>query len=200
MSKNAPANTVTAAAAKQLASFIERADRLYDEIAELQELLKDLWLEAKGVGYDAKELDAIVKMRRKDPNNEKIKTSVRDVYMKALQLDLGPLGTWARDRDLAESQLATQASLATMSASTQLRVDAFAVTHGLDESGAAAARLKEMAREDGGTCTISINGGPEVPMETVEKAVRRVKRGKGGSVIGALKEAVDEELADRGAP
>lgn len=182
MSKTAPANSVTAAAAKQLASFIERADRLYDEIAEL---LKELWLDAKGVGYDAKELDAIVKMRRKDPNNEKIKTSVRDVYMKALQLE----------RDLAESQLATQASLATMGASTQLRVDAFAVTRGMDESGEAAARLKEMAREDGGTCTISINGGPDVPMETVQRALRRVKPGKGKSIIGAMEEAVAEELA-----
>lgn len=197
-SRPAPINRATA---QQIASFVQRADKLYDDIAERQEDLKELWTEAKSLGFDPKELDGIVKLRRKDPENEKIKTSVRDVYLKALQLDLGELGRWARDRDLAESQVRTQGVVATMSAQSEQIVDAFALTRGLDETGAAAARLQGMVREDGGTrTTVSINGGPEVPLETVHRAVKRVKRGQGGgSVIGAIEQAVAEETAEAGA-
>ena len=177
---------INLATAKQLVAFMERANRIYDDIADAQELLKDLWSEAKGVGFDAKELNAIVKLHRKDPNNEKIKESVRDVYMKALQLDLGPLGNWARNRDVAESKLETQALLSTADVTQQMRADAFAVSNGLDDDGEAAARLKQMVREDGGeTCTVSINGGPEVSLDTLKTALKRVKGRRGAAAVSA---------------
>lgn len=192
------AKPINKATAQQLASFVARADRILDEIATAQEDLKELWQEAKSLGFDAKALDAIVKARRKDPDNEKIRQSVHDVYLKALQLDMGELGRWARERDLAEMSVRTAGTLATAAIKTDQFVDAFAVAHGLDESGAAARRLSEMATEDGATCTVRINGGPEVPLETVQKAVKRVKRGHGGSVIAALDAAVTEELSEAG--
>ena len=203
MSKDKPApKAINTATAKQLIAFMERADRLYDEIADTQALLKDLWIEAKGVGFEPKEIDGIVKTRRKDPDNEKIKQSVRDVYLKALALDMGELGRWARARDLAESAAGTRAALATADVKSSQMVDAFAVAHGLDDSGEALERLSQM---DSGTrpasavtTTVSINGGPEVPLETLKRAVKRVKRGAGGGVIAAMEQAVTEELAEAG--
>lgn len=195
--KTTPASKpINKATAQQLISFVTRADRILDEIATAQDDLKELWQEAKSLGFDAKALDAIVKARRKDPDNEKIKQSVADVYMKALQLDMGELGRWARDRDLAESSVRTAGMLATAAIKTDQIVDAFQVAHGLDTTGAAARRLTQMATEDGATCTVSINGGPEVPLETVQKAVKRVKRSRGAGVIDALEAAVNEELAE----
>ncbi len=62
-------------------------------------------------------------------------------------------------------------------------------------------RLQEMTREDGATSTtISINGGPEVPLETAVAAMKHIKRRKRGepkqSVIAALGAAVAEQLAE----
>lgn len=46
--------------------------------------------------------------------------------------------------------------------------------------------------------TVSINGGPEVDIDTVKRAVKRVRAGKGKGVIEAMEQAVNEELAEAG--
>jgi uncharacterized protein (UPF0335 family) len=68
-----------------------------------------------------------------------------------------------------------------------------------DEQDMAGTRLSEMAVEDGAQTTISINGGPEVPLATALEAVKLVKRRKrdAGQVspIAALDEAIKQHQA-----
>lgn len=141
-SRTAPINAQTA---QQLAAFVQRLERLDEQHAKSAADYKDdraqVLKEAAGLGFDAKEIDGIVKLRRKDPENAKIKESLQDVYLRALQLDLGELGKWARERELAESSLRTQATVATMGAQTAQIVDAFTVVHDLDGADKARERL-----------------------------------------------------------
>lgn len=51
----------------QLRSFIERAERLDEEIAGLNSDKKDLFAEAKSVGFDVAAIKGVLSIRRKDP-------------------------------------------------------------------------------------------------------------------------------------
>lgn len=136
-----PPAAVTAVAAKQLASFVERLERLDQEKAEIAADRREVLKEAAGLGFDAKEIDAIVALRRKDPDNTKIEQSLRDVYLNALALDLGELGKWARARELAESRARTAGVVATVAAKSSQIVDAYTVVHDLPGADAAKERL-----------------------------------------------------------
>lgn len=138
-----PPPAVTATAAKQLAAFVERLERLDAEKAAIAADRREVLKEAAALGFDAREIDAIVALRRKDPDNTKIEQSLRDVYLNALALDLGELGKWARAREMAESRARTAGVVATMSAKSAQVVDAYTVVHDLPGADAARERLAE---------------------------------------------------------
>lgn len=50
----------------RLLSFVERVERLEDEIAGLREDIKEIGAEAKGANYDFKTIKKLVKLRKKD--------------------------------------------------------------------------------------------------------------------------------------
>jgi uncharacterized protein (UPF0335 family) len=58
--------TMDPAAREQLESFIQRIERLNEEKSAIQADIKDVYAEAKGNGYDAKALRAVVKLRAKE--------------------------------------------------------------------------------------------------------------------------------------
>jgi uncharacterized protein (UPF0335 family) len=138
-----PTASVTAAAAKQLASFVERIEKLDQEKADIAADRREVLKEAAGLGFDAREIDAIVALRRKDPDNTKIEQSLRDVYLNALALDLGELGKWARGREMAESRARTAGVVATVAAKSSQIVDAYTVVHDMPGADAARKRLAE---------------------------------------------------------
>ena len=53
-------------AGERLKSFIERVERLEEEKRALAEDIKEVYAEAKGVGFDVKIMRQIVKIRKMD--------------------------------------------------------------------------------------------------------------------------------------
>lgn len=86
-------------ASEQLRLFLERAERLKEEIKGLQEDLRDVFSEAKGQGFDTKIMKEIIKLRAMDTDKRREHEALLDTYKAALgMLDGTPLGTWAIER------------------------------------------------------------------------------------------------------
>lgn len=71
-------------AAGELRQFIERVERLEEEKAALQDDIKDVMAELKGRGYDVKAVRAILKLRKKDPDERAEEEAVLELYLNAL--------------------------------------------------------------------------------------------------------------------
>ena len=68
----------------QLRAFIERVERLEEEKKTISDDIRDVYAEAKAVGYDAKALRAIVRLRKQDEAERKEYETVLETYMHAL--------------------------------------------------------------------------------------------------------------------
>lgn len=71
-------------AADELLQIVERIERLEEEKATIMTDIKELFAEAKGRGFDTKALRAIVKLRKKDPNERAEEEAILDLYKNAL--------------------------------------------------------------------------------------------------------------------
>jgi uncharacterized protein (UPF0335 family) len=67
-----------------LKSYIERIERIVQEIVELKDDQKVLFAEAKAKGYDTKAMRRIIKRRQKDAGELAEAESIDGVYMHAL--------------------------------------------------------------------------------------------------------------------
>lgn len=74
-------DTTTAA---RLKSFIERIERLEEEKANLAADIRDIYAEAKGVGFDAPAIRKIVALRKKDEDKRAEEEAILKVYKDAL--------------------------------------------------------------------------------------------------------------------
>jgi uncharacterized protein (UPF0335 family) len=72
----------------RLRLLIERIERLEEEKAGIADDIKDVYLEAKAVGYDPKIMREIVKLRKMKPDDRAEREMVLETYKKALGLDL----------------------------------------------------------------------------------------------------------------
>lgn len=73
-------------AKQQLLSVIERIENREEAKREVQEDIKDIYLEAKGVGYDVAALRSIVRMRREDPAKRAEREAIIETYASAVGL------------------------------------------------------------------------------------------------------------------
>jgi uncharacterized protein (UPF0335 family) len=71
-------------AGERLKSFIERVERLEEEKRALTEDIKEVYAEAKGVGFDVKIMRQIVKIRKMDQDDLDEQETLLDVYKRAL--------------------------------------------------------------------------------------------------------------------
>lgn len=71
-------------AADQLASFVERIERLEEEKANLMADIKEVYGEAKALGYDVKILRQIIRLRKIDDHTREEQEQILDVYKRAL--------------------------------------------------------------------------------------------------------------------
>ena len=71
-------------AAAELRQLIERIERLEEEKSSLQDDIKDVMAEAKGRGYDTKAIRAIIRLRKKDPNERQEEEAILELYKNAL--------------------------------------------------------------------------------------------------------------------
>jgi uncharacterized protein (UPF0335 family) len=70
--------------ADRLKSFVERIEKLEEERTALGGDIRDVYSEAKGVGYDVKTLREIITLRRMDAADRDEQETLLDVYKHAL--------------------------------------------------------------------------------------------------------------------
>lgn len=83
----------------QLNSIVQRIEKLEDERDDLRLSIKDIYVEAKSLGYDAKILKKVIAMRKKDSAKLAEEQALIDTYMSALgMLADTPLGQASIER------------------------------------------------------------------------------------------------------
>ncbi|MEQ8558290.1 MAG: DUF2312 domain-containing protein [Henriciella sp.] len=75
---------LTDAAREKLRLTVERIERLEEEKKEVADQIKDVYAEAKAMGYDAKILRQVVKLRKQDRDERQEQESLLETYMIAL--------------------------------------------------------------------------------------------------------------------
>lgn len=71
----------------RLRLLIERIERLEEEKKGISDDIRDVYNEAKAVGYDVKVMKVIVKLRRMQPDDRREMDMIVDTYKNALGLD-----------------------------------------------------------------------------------------------------------------
>ena len=71
-------------AGERIRSFIERVEHIEEELKALNEGKKEVFLEAKGEGFDVKVLKEILKIRKQDKDERDEQDSLLDLYMQAM--------------------------------------------------------------------------------------------------------------------
>lgn len=77
-------DSLTEAARDRLRLTVERIERLEEEKKEVGEQIKEVYGEAKAVGYDVKALRKIVALRKLDRNDRNEQEAILEVYLDAL--------------------------------------------------------------------------------------------------------------------
>jgi len=83
-SDNAHPDALNNTAQRQLKSIVERVEHLDAEIAEIQELKKEVFAEAKGNGFDVKIVRKVVRIRKQDRAKRQEEEAITDLYLSAL--------------------------------------------------------------------------------------------------------------------
>ncbi|KQQ24135.1 hypothetical protein ASF58_16255 [Methylobacterium sp. Leaf125] len=71
-------------AGDRIRSIIERVEKVEEEIKDLMEAKKEIFMEAKGEGLDVKILKEILKLRKLDQDERDEHETLLDVYMRAM--------------------------------------------------------------------------------------------------------------------
>ncbi|MBY0299411.1 MAG: DUF2312 domain-containing protein [Methylobacterium sp.] len=71
-------------AGDRIRTIIERVEKLDEEIKDLNEAKKEIFLEAKSDGLDVKILKEIIKLRKQDQDERDEHETLLDVYMRAM--------------------------------------------------------------------------------------------------------------------
>lgn len=71
-------------AAEALRQFIDRIERLEEEKKALSDDIKDVYLQAKGQGFDTKIIRKIVSLRKKDRQEREEEEQILELYLAAL--------------------------------------------------------------------------------------------------------------------
>lgn len=70
--------------AEELRQFIERIEQMNAEIADLTEVRKEVFAEAKGRGYDTKVIRKLVALRKRRADDIAEEEAIMDMYRAAL--------------------------------------------------------------------------------------------------------------------
>ena len=76
--------SVGTVARDQLKAFVQRIERVEAEKAELMADLKEIYAEAKAMGFETKVLRKVISIRRMDQNDRAEQEALLDLYMEAI--------------------------------------------------------------------------------------------------------------------
>lgn len=71
-------------AAGQLRAFVERIERLEEDKKAVLDDIRDVYLELKSQGFDAKAVRTIVRLRKKNQTERQEEEAILDLYKSAL--------------------------------------------------------------------------------------------------------------------
>ena len=69
----------------QLPAIAERIENIEEEIKELTEAKKEVYLEAKGNGFDVKILREVIRVRKQDQKERDEQETLVEVYLQAIK-------------------------------------------------------------------------------------------------------------------
>lgn len=72
----------------RLKSFIERVERLEEEKKGIAEDIRDVYAEAKGMGFDAKIMRKLVSVRKANIEKRREEAELLSLYASAIQMEL----------------------------------------------------------------------------------------------------------------
>ncbi len=72
-------------AGDQLRTIVERIEQVEEEIKELNEARKEIYLEAKDNGFDVKVLREVIRVRKQDQKEREEHETLLDVYLHAIK-------------------------------------------------------------------------------------------------------------------
>lgn len=75
---------LTDAAREKLRMTVERVERLEEEKKEVADQIKDVYAEAKAMGYDTKALRQVIRLRKQDRQEREEQEAVLETYLIAL--------------------------------------------------------------------------------------------------------------------
>lgn len=79
-------NNIDSNTAERLRSIIERVERLQEGIKGIQSDIRDIFAEAKGVGFDVKTIRKIIRLRAMSAIDRDTQEFLLETYKKALAL------------------------------------------------------------------------------------------------------------------
>lgn len=68
----------------KLKQFVDRIERTEKEKADVQAAIKDIYAEARALGFDSKALRALIKSRKKSRQERETEEAILDLYMHAI--------------------------------------------------------------------------------------------------------------------
>jgi uncharacterized protein (UPF0335 family) len=71
-------------AGQRLRAFLERIERLEEEKTGLADDIKDIYAEAKGVGFDTKTMRRLIKLRKMEPEKIREEDELLALYKAAI--------------------------------------------------------------------------------------------------------------------
>ena len=72
-------------AGDQLRTIVERIENIEGEIMDLTEAKKEVYLEAKGNGFDVKTLREVIRVRKQDQKQRDELETLLDLYLQAIE-------------------------------------------------------------------------------------------------------------------
>jgi uncharacterized protein (UPF0335 family) len=75
---------LTSASKEKLRQFVARIETLETEKSELAEQLKEVYGEAKSLGFDTKALRSVIKLRKQNANDRAEAEMMLDLYLEAV--------------------------------------------------------------------------------------------------------------------
>ena len=83
----------------QLRQYIEKAERIEEDIKEMKGELKDLFLESKANGFDPKIMKKVLALRKKPQAERTEEEALIDTYWHALGMTGTPMGDYIAKED-----------------------------------------------------------------------------------------------------
>lgn len=87
LEKDDDTSDIGGVAGKRLKSFLDRVERLEEEKKGLADDIKDIYAEAKGVGFDVKTMRKILKLRKMETEKRREEEELLELYKAAIGLE-----------------------------------------------------------------------------------------------------------------